>query len=58
MYGINDGDIFVNRVFGDLWIAKGDEFIRINDSKDYRVEIENVAGFVKVGHIDMTRGEK
>ena len=57
MYGIEDGDIFVNRAFGDLWMAKGDEFIRINDS-EYKVEIENIVGFVKVGHIDMTRGEK
>lgn len=45
-----DGDIYLNPVFGDLWIVDGESFIKINDG--YTIDIDEPAGFVKVGHVD------
>ena len=47
-----NGDIYYNPFFGDLWIIQNDTKIKkINDS--YTTDIDNVAEFVYVGHIDL-----
>lgn len=45
-----DGDIYLNPMFGDLWIVQGMELIKINDG--YRIEVDEPEGFFKVGHVD------
>lgn len=52
-----NGDIYYNPFFGDLWIIQNDTKIKkINDS--YITDIDDVAEFVYVGHIDLKqRGE-
>lgn len=45
-----DGDIFLNPLFGDLWIVDGDWLIKINDG--YTIDIDDPVGFIKVGHVD------
>lgn len=45
-----NGDIYLNPFFGDLWIVDDGYFIKINDG--YSVELDEPAGFVKVGHVD------
>lgn len=45
-----DGDIYLNPMFGDLWIVEGDSFIKINDG--YTIELDEPSGFIKVGHVD------
>ena len=44
-----DGDIYLNPYFGDLWVVGGASFIKINDG--YEIELGEPEGFVKVGHI-------
>ena len=44
-----DGDIYLNPYFGDLWVVDGASFIKINDG--YEIEVDEPEGFVKVGHI-------
>lgn len=44
-----DGDIYLNPYFGDLWVVDGASFIKINDG--YEIELDEPEGFVKVGHI-------
>lgn len=47
-----NGDIYYNPFFGDLWIIQNDTKIKkINDS--YTTDIDDVAEFVYVGHIDL-----
>lgn len=47
-----NGDIYYNPFFGDLWIIQNDTKIKkINDS--YITDIDDVAEFVYVGHIDL-----
>lgn len=46
-----DGDVYLNPLFGDLWIIKGDHFVKINDG--YDIELDDVADFIKVGHVDL-----
>lgn len=45
-----DGDIYLNPYFGDLWVVDGNSFIKINDG--YTIDLDDPAGFIKVGHID------
>ena len=45
-----DGDIYLNPCFGDLWVVDGASFIKINNG--YAIELEEPEGFIKVGHID------
>lgn len=45
-----DGDIYYNPYFGDLWIVQEDKFVKINDG--YSIELDDPVGFIKVGHID------
>lgn len=47
---MNDGDIYLNPYFGDMWIVDGNSFIKINDG--YTINIDEPEGFVKVGHVD------
>lgn len=56
MENMEDGDIYLNPFFGDLWIVDGSDFVKINDG--YRAEIEEVAGFVKVGHANVSTKKK
>lgn len=44
-----DGDIYLNPYFGDLWVVDGASFIKINDG--YEIELDEPEEFVKVGHI-------
>ena len=47
-----NGDIYYNPFFGDLWIIQNDTKIKkINDS--YTTDIDDVAEFVYVGHINL-----
>lgn len=46
-----DGDVYLNPLFGDLWIIKGNHFVKINDG--YDIELDDVADFIKVGHVDL-----
>lgn len=45
-----DGDIYLNPCFGDLWVVDGTSFIKINNG--YAIDLDEPEGFVKVGHID------
>lgn len=45
-----DGDIYLNPCFGDLWIVQDKQFIKINDG--YFVDLDEPAGFIKVGHVE------
>ena len=45
-----DGDIYLNPCFGDLWVVDGASFIKINNG--YAIELDEPEGFIKVGHID------
>ena len=45
-----DGDIYLNPMFGDLWIVEGNSFIKINDG--FTIDLDDPEGFVKVGHVD------
>lgn len=44
-----DGDVYLNPVFGDLWVVDGKSFVKINDG--YTIDLDDPEGFVKVGHI-------
>lgn len=44
-----DGDIYLNPCFGDLWVVDGASFIKINNG--YAIELDEPEGFIKVGHI-------
>lgn len=48
---MTDGDVYLNPLWGDLWIIKGDRFVKINDG--YDIELNDVADFIKVGHVDL-----
>ena len=50
------GDVYLNPVFGDLWIVDGESFIKINDG--YTIGIDEPVGFVKVGHVDSVISKK
>ena len=45
-----DGDIYLNPFFGDLWVVDGKSFIKINNG--YAIDINEPEGFIKVGHIN------
>ena len=45
-----DGDVYLNPMFGDLWVVDSRTFIKINDG--YTIELDEPEGFIKVGHID------
>ena len=45
-----DGDIYLNPVFGDLWVVDGNELVKINDG--LRIDVDEPFGFIKVGHVD------
>ena len=45
-----DGDIYLNPCFGDLWVVDGASFIKINNG--YAIELDEPEGFIKVGHPD------
>ena len=45
-----DGDVYLNPMFGDLWLVDRGYFIKINEG--YTIELNDPAGFIKVGHID------
>lgn len=46
----NNGDVYLNPCFGDLWFVNGDKFQKIN--YDYSIDLDEPEGFIKVGHID------
>lgn len=48
--GIEDGDIYMNPLFKDMWIVDKGRFIKINDG--YCIDITQPEGFVKIGHVD------
>ena len=45
-----DGDIYLNPMFGDLWVVDSGKFIKINDG--YSMDVDEPEGFIKVGHVD------
>lgn len=45
-----NGDIYINPLFGDLWVVDNRAFVKINDG--YTVDLDEPCGFVKVGHVD------
>lgn len=47
---MTDGDIYINPMFGDMWIVDGKSFIKINDG--CKIDIDDAGGFIKVGHVD------
>lgn len=47
-----DGDIYFNSVFGDLWIVIDDKLILIN--KDYEISIDEPVGFERVGKVNLS----
>lgn len=47
---IQDGDIFLNPAFGDLWVVDRNHFVKINVK--CVIPIDEPEGFIKVGHID------
>lgn len=51
-----DGDIYLNPCFGDLWVVDGASFIKINNG--YAIELDEPEGFIKVGHIDGVNPEE
>lgn len=51
-----NGDIYFNPFFGDLWIVDNGDFVKINDG--YRVEVDIPDGFIKVGHADVLSPKK
>lgn len=56
-YGeIENGDIYLNPLYGDLWIVDGVEFIKINDG--YTVDIDDTCDFIKVGHVEGVINQK
>ena len=50
---LTDGDIYWNPVFCDLWVVYGETFVKINEG--CTIDVNDVAGFVSVGHVDLTR---
>ena len=48
---MNDGDVYFDPFFEELWVVEGDYFLKINDVDT--ATIERTPGFVKVGHIDL-----
>lgn len=56
MERFEDGDIYFNPFFGDLWIVDDGDFVKINDG--YRVEVDIPEGFIKVGHADILSPRK
>lgn len=47
---LQNGDIYLNPCFGDLWVVDGASFIKINDG--YTIDLDEPEGFIKVGHIN------
>lgn len=41
--------MYLNPLFGDLWIVDGKTFVKINDG--YIIDLDEPDGFIKVGHI-------
>ena len=56
MEDFEDGDIYFNPFFGDLWIVDEGDFVKINDG--CRVEVDIPEGFIKVGHADVLSPKK
>lgn len=51
-----DGDIYLNPLFGDMWIVDGQQFIKINDG--FTVDMDDPGGFIKIGHVDSVVNKK
>jgi len=51
-----DGDIYLNPLFGDLWIVDNNSFIKINNGTS--IDLNDPIGFVKVGHVDAVINNK
>lgn len=45
-----DGDVYLNPVFGDLWVVDGKSFVKINDG--YTIDLDDPEGFIKVWNIN------
>lgn len=45
-----DGDVFVNKYNGDIWVLEENKLIRINSGDS--LTLENISSFKKIGHID------
>ena len=43
-----NGDIYLNPCFGDLWVVDGASFVKINDG--LRIDLDEPEDFIKVGH--------
>lgn len=52
---MNDGDVYFDPFFEELWVVEGDYFLKINDVDS--ATIERTPGFVKVGHINLRHCE-
>lgn len=46
-----NGDVYWNSCFGDLWIVEGTNLIKINNG--YTIEIDQPLDFEYVGHLDV-----
>ena len=53
---MTDGDIYINPMFGDMWIVDGKSFVKINDG--CKIDIDDPIGFIKVGHVDNVTNKK
>ena len=49
---MEDGDIYFNSGFGDLWIVSNNMFAKINETS-ITADPDTVVGFIKVGHADV-----
>lgn len=44
-----DNDIYYNPFFGDLWLVRGEHFVKIYNG--YQVDLNEPIGLIHVGHI-------
>jgi len=52
----HNGDVYLNPVFGDLWVVDNNNFIKINDG--YTISVDDPERFIYVGHIDNVTNKK
>ena len=45
-----NGDVYYNPLFCDLWVVANNKFVKINEG--YEIDLDEPEGFIKVGHID------
>lgn len=56
MRKLRDGDIYLELGNGDLWIARGNSYIRINNGISVNKDFSSYGEFERVGHVDNLYG--